>query len=379
MSFTRIGIAYDLEGGDCGDELDGSNVVNDRVEHDPLETVNAVEEALEQLGMEAERIGDARHLSVRLAQGDRWDMVFNTGVGVGGYASASLVPALLHSYQVPHAFGDPLTLAVSLHKGVAKALVRSYGIPTADFVIIERVEDAAGVDLPMPLFAKPISETESRGISRWSQIIDRRRLVATCVELLERYKQPVLVETFLPGREFAVGVLGTGVDARAIGVLEMRFSTCRCRYCDYESKHSAGGAPRRAIATDGCAKEAEQVALAAYRVLGCRDAGRIDIRLDSPGNPCFLEAEALPDLHPNGDLAILCKLLDFPYVTLIETIVESVWRRSPAPERTQDSESALNAQSAQSATVERANPLPEDIDIEADFVEDTRKESFVAA
>lgn len=332
MSPIRVGITYDLE---C--DQPARSVGDDAfAELDAADTIDAIERALHELGMGVERIGNASRLSSRLMAGHRWDLIFNIAEGLHGFGRESLVPALLDAYRIPYTFSDPLTTALSLHKGFAKLAVRNHGVPTADYALVEHAADAWRVELPMPLFAKPVAEGASKGVSRSSKIIDRRRLISTCEELLARYQQPVLVETYLPGREFTVGILGTGPEAYAVGALELRFAPNRTGFYDYESKRSSDLAPRCAVSTDAYAREAERVALAAYRVLGCRDAGRIDVRFDALGNGCFLEANALPGLRPGrADLPVLFELLRIPYTTLIGMIVDGALRRCGAREDTQ--------------------------------------------
>src|SRR5208337_589330 len=116
---------------------------------------------------------------------------------------------------------DPLVLAVCLHKGLTKTVVGRSGIPTPPFVLVEKMEDVQTIDLPFPLFVKPVAEGTGKGITADSKIKDRDSLRRVCRELLARSRQPVLVETFLPGREFTVGILGTGDEARVIGSMEI--------------------------------------------------------------------------------------------------------------------------------------------------------------
>ena len=101
-------------------------------------------------------------------------------------------------------------------------MVRDAGLPTPDFLLVEEIEDLRSLSLPFPLFAKPVAEGTGKGIDAASICRDRAALEATCRRLIERFRQPALVEEFLPGREVTVGLLGTGRDARALGVMEVR-------------------------------------------------------------------------------------------------------------------------------------------------------------
>ena len=169
--------------------------------------------ALRSLGHATDRIGSAPALVHRLDNGHRWDLVFNIAEGMHGFGRQALVPALLDAYEIPYTFSDPLTLSVTLHKGMAKHIIRDQGIPTADFVVISTPADLEDVALPFPLFVKPIAEGTSKGISATSKVHDLSELRSTCRHLLARHRQPVLVETFLPGASLPSGILGTGSSA----------------------------------------------------------------------------------------------------------------------------------------------------------------------
>jgi len=138
-----------------------------------------------------------------------------------GFGREAQVPALLEAYNLPYTFSDPLGNAVTLHKGITKQIIRDFGIPTPDFAVVSSVKEIENIHLPFPLFAKPVAEGTGKGITALSKITSRKNLQKVCKDLLKTFRQPVLVETYLPGREFTVGILGTGQDARALGALEV--------------------------------------------------------------------------------------------------------------------------------------------------------------
>src|SRR5262249_11742680 len=129
--------------------------------------------------------------------------------------------ARLDASDIPYTFSDPLVMALALHKGVAKRVARDCGVPTAPFAVVESMTDLAAIDLPFPLFAKPIAEGTGKGVTPASRVINRAALRKLCRHLLEHYRQPVLVEPFLPGREFTVGILGTAAAAEPVAVMEV--------------------------------------------------------------------------------------------------------------------------------------------------------------
>lgn len=321
----RIGITYDLR----EDYLAEGYTEEETAEFDHPLTIAAIDETLRSLGYETDRIGHIRSLARRLVAGDRWDLVFNIAEGLRGFGREAQVPALLDAWEIPYTFSDPLVLSLTLHKGMTKRVIRDLGIPTPDFAVVETPEEVDAVALPFPLFAKPVAEGTGKGVTAASKIADRTELVSVCRELLAAFSQPVLIETFLPGREFTVGIIGTGAEAFAPGVMEVHLTEkAEKEVYSYANKEDWHGRIQYALATDAMAREAEKTALAAWRGLGCRDGGRIDLRADSNGAPSFIEVNPLAGIRPeHSDLPILCDLAGMPYRELIDRIMRSALRR----------------------------------------------------
>jgi len=327
-SEVRVGLTYDLA---SDYRLTGASE-EDIAEFDREDTIEGIEQSLRAMGHRTERIGGIRNLAAQLVAGRRWDLVFNIAEGYHGAARESQVPALLDAYQIPYTFSDPLVLAIALHKGHAKTIVRAAGVRTADYRLITCLDDLEKVDLSIPLFAKPVAEGTSKGISANSVINDHGQLRAVTGDLLSRYKQPVLIESYLPGREFTVGVLGTGRRARALGSLEIGMvGDADVGVYTYRNKKEFVGKVEYHwvnAANDPVVASVEIVAISAWRALGCRDAGRVDVRLDDAGSPCFIEVNPLAGLNPEiSDLAILVRETGFGYQALIEGIVEEALTR----------------------------------------------------
>jgi D-alanine-D-alanine ligase len=234
------------------------------------------------------------------------------------------VPALLEAYGVPYTFSDPLTTALTLHKAMAKHVARGCGVPTPDFALVSSRADAAAVGLPLPLFVKPVAEGTSKGVTAASLVRSREALVDVCAELLDEFHQPVLVERFLSGREFTVGILGTGGQAHAIATLEVHLRDgADAGVYSYRNKAEWRRlVDYRLLEAGALRRETEDVALAAWRCLGCRDGGRVDVRLDEHGRPHMLEINPLAGLTPgHSDLPIMAELSGMPYRELIGAIV----------------------------------------------------------
>lgn len=321
----NIGITYDLR-----EEYLAMGYSREAVaEFDCIETIDAIDGALKSMGMQTVRIGHIRNLVHRLAGGERWDLVFNIAEGVSGFGREAQAPAVLEAWNIPYTFSDPMVMSLTLHKGMTKRIVQSLGYPTPEFAVITTPADIAAIQIPCPLFVKPVAEGTSRGISDNSRVENPADLRHVCLQLLESYQQPVLVETFLPGREFTVGILGTGDAARAIGVMEVAL-TQNAESDSYSYLNKAEWETRvRYMLADGIhATRMEQMALGIWRGLSCRDGGRVDFRMDANGNPSFLEINPLAGLNPSySDLCILARLKGISYFHLIESIVHSALSR----------------------------------------------------
>jgi D-alanine-D-alanine ligase len=329
MRPLRIALCYDLK----PDYLAAGFAPADVMEFDEEETVAFLEGALGRLGHHPERVGRGTELARRLAAGERWDLVFNLAEGVRGRSREAQVPAVCELFDQPYTFSDPLTCAVTLDKSLAKRVVRDHGLPTAPFAVVERAADAAAVDLPLPLFVKPVAEGSSKGVTRLSRVETREELTAACAELIATFRQPVLVETFLPGREVTVGIVGNSNDnnggARVLGVLEVSFRAgADTAYTELNKRDYKTWVDYRMLDGEPFAQRARALALAAYAALECRDLARVDLRCDAAGELCFLEVNPLPGLHPTySDLPILAGRSGIPYDELLSQVVEASARR----------------------------------------------------
>ena len=323
----RVGVTYDLR----ADYLAAGYDEEETAEFDSEVTIAGICGALTALGHIPVRIGGIRRLTECLAAGERWDCVFNICEGLKGVAREAQVPALLEAFDIAYVFSDPLTLSLALDKAMAKRVVRDCGVPTPAFHVIEMVDDIHAVDLPFPLFVKPVAEGSGKGVGAKSKVTNKEELASAAADLIKRFRQPVLVERFLSGREFTVGITGTGPDAEALGVMEVMWTeNARAHGYGYENKEYYEGKMEYRIADDAEAREAARVAVAAWRALRCRDGGRVDIRSDTDGRPNFIEVNPLAGLNPEkSDLVFLIRFLGLSYPDLIARIMASFLKRHP--------------------------------------------------
>ena len=324
----RIGLTYDLR----SEYLAAGYTEDETAEFDREETIDAIDAALQRLGHATDRVGNARQLVERLAAGRRWDLVFNIAEGMIGIGREAQIPALLDAYGIPYTFSDPLVMSLTLHKGMTKRVVRDAGVPTCDFDVVEHPDDVAHIRFGPPYFVKPVAEGTGKGVSPKSIVRRRKDLPEACRLMHETYRQPVLVERFLPGREFTTAVIGTGRQAEVLGTMEvLLLADAEQQVYSYHNKENFEALVRYRLvqpADDPLVADIEDIALRAWRVLGCRDAGRLDLRCDKRGRPQFIEVNPLAGLHPeHSDLPIICGLVGVSFERLIARIIASAEHR----------------------------------------------------
>ena len=335
----NIALTYDLK----EDYLARGYSSEAAAEFDSRETIDALAAVIVAQGHTVARIGNQQALLAALHAGIQPDLVFNLCEGEKGVGREALVPALLEAHGIPCVFSDSAVMALSMHKGLCKLAVRGLGVPTADFTVVETLAQLEGLPaqdaiegfphampLAFPLFAKPLAEGTSKGISGSSRIESLEALHQVCGAILAQYQEPVLLESFLPGREFTVGIVGTGAQAQVVGAMEIVYQdeaaggiysyVSKCIENERWIRYEAAEFPVR--------QQLDQLALKIWRGLGCRDGGRLDFRMDAQGTLHFLEINPLAGLNPDyGDLPILGRLHGWRYETLVKAILGSAIAR----------------------------------------------------
>lgn len=327
----RVGLTYDLRSAYLAEGYS----LEETAEFDREDTIEAIAGALQEFGYQVDRIGHCRNLMQRLLNGDRWELVFNICEGLHGLGREAQVPALLDAYQIPYTFAGPLMMSVCLHKGLTKTILAGAGLPTAKFFVANRLEDLWQwrPNFGFPMFVKPVAEGTGKGVTAKSRVSNRKQLLETGEELLHQFRQPILIEQYLSGREFTVGIWGSGEEAEVIGTLEiLLLESAEAGIYSYANKENYTDRVRyQPVTGDGDPEvaAAERLALAAWRKLEGVDAGRIDIRSDALGRPHFIEVNPLAGLHPiHSDLPMICTAFGHRYQDLIQRIVRSASLRA---------------------------------------------------
>ena len=321
-----VGLTFDLK----DDYLRIGYSHEEVAEFDSIETIDTLDDTLTSLEYEVIRIGNLFGLVKFLNSGKRCDIVFNICEGMYGIAREAQVPCLLDAYRIPYVFSEPDVLNFTLDKALTKLVLKEAGILTAPYQVIHRMEDTEKIELDYPLFVKPVAEGTSKGIDGHSLVENESDLIKAVSYLFETFKQPVLVESFLPGREFTVGVLSSGDESRAIGAMEIILNekTPHPIY-SYSVKKDWEKYVSYRIADDPVAIECVEQAVRIWKIIKGKDAGRIDFRLDSQGRPNFIEVNPLAGLNPTySDLPILARLKGIDYKEIITDIMDSAIKRA---------------------------------------------------
>ena len=278
----NVGLTFDLK-----DDYLKLGFSNEEVaEFDAPETIDALDRAITALGFEVIRIGNIFNLVEFLNSGNRCDLVFNICEGMFGIAREAQVPCLLDAYQIPYIFSTPDVLNLTLDKGLTKLIAEQAGIQTAEFKVVSQLNELQSINIPFPLFVKPVAEGTSKGIDGFSLVKDQVQLEESVSYLLNTFHQPVLVESFLPGREFTVGITGSGDDTKALGTMEILLNeSAPHQIYSYSVKKDWEKYASYRIANDPVALKCAEIAIEVWKLIKGKDAGRVDFRLDVDGNP----------------------------------------------------------------------------------------------
>ena len=329
----KIGLAYDLKEAvlftpDCPEDA--------LEEYDSPETVEAIATALETLRHSVVKLGGGRDFITNILQ-NNIDFVFNISEGLGNHRSREAqVPATLEMLDIPYSGSDPQCLAICLDKPLTKRLVTSAGIRTPRWQLVtdySQLEEIPLDEFPLPAFVKPAYEGSSKGIRLGSRAETVAKIAEVAAELLEHYKQPVMIEEFIAGDEVTVGVLGNS-PAKVLSIMRVIAKKRSASFVysievkreweqlvDYECP---------ALLETNILDEIAGSSLEIFKIIGCRDFARLDFKLSSEGVPYFLEINPLAGLNPkSSDLVIMSYKLGWTYQALISAILNAALQRYP--------------------------------------------------
>jgi D-alanine-D-alanine ligase len=323
----RVGFTFNVKRVDAKKGGDDSEA-----EFDSIETIDSIHAAIESYGHEVVRLEATPDLVERI-RGVDVDVVFNMAEGFRGRNREAQVPALLEFLDIPYTGSDPATLALTLDKALAKRVVQQAGVATPQWLVMTTGRERLPKGMRFPLIAKPVAEGSSKGVVSASVVREEVELRVLVSELIRRFPDGILVEEYLEGREFTVGLLGE-TRPKVLPPMEIVFLDAAGELPVYSFQHKLdfGNEVRYdapAKVTDELGEALRKAARAAFAALRCRDVARIDLRLDRDGRVNFIECNPLPGLTPGwSDLCLIADSVGMEYRTLIGEILAPAIHRS---------------------------------------------------
>jgi D-alanine-D-alanine ligase len=355
----RIGFTFNVK------RVDSKGGNDAEAEYDAPETIEAIRAALESYGHQVIPFEATAELPRQLMQ-TPVDLVFNIAEGVAGRNREAAVPALCELLGIPYSGSDAATLSIALDKALSKRVLMQHEILTAEFQVMETGRERLSPKLKFPVIVKPNQEGSSKGVSASASVVDDEDgLRAVVRELIDRYRQPALIEVYIPGREFTVGLLGDR-RPRVLPPMEILFKdkdNPRPVY-DFQikqewEKHVSYQCPAALTAAE--LKAVERVCRETFAALDCRDVARVDLRMTPKGEIYVIEVNPLPGLTPGySDLCLIAQAAGIDYRTLIGEILDGALKRLREKRREAKSAEARNGGngSAEKAAASANTPPP---------------------
>lgn len=319
----KIGFTYDLK---SEYELKEGDPKDKYAEFDNDEVIALVENALKEPGHTVVRIGNGQRLLDRVwLKKEKFDIIFNISEGINFRSREAHVPAILEMLNIPYVGSDPLTLALALDKLMTKKLVAYHGIPTPKWFLAHRIEDLENFNLKFPAIVKPRYEGTSKGLDKGALVRDFESLKKRVSWLINTYNQSALIEEFIRGKEFTVGVIGDHQNPQVLPPVQItilkKFDLGDDFYIHSLVASTGVEYVCPAKVSSEMIKKLEDIAGKAYSILECRDFGRIDIRSDQNDNLYFLECNPLPSLSPQDIWPIVAKETGLTFNQMVNKIL----------------------------------------------------------
>jgi D-alanine-D-alanine ligase len=305
-----------------------------------IEQVDTVVAVLTEAGYNVSTVmtsSDVSQLIEKLRE-EKPDMIFNLCESIEGNSFQEMnVAGLYELLKLRYTGSNPLTLGSCLNKVRTKEILSNHKINVPAYRVFRSADEVTVRKIKFPAIAKPIHEDASIGISNASVVYDRDRLKALLDEMIRKFKQPILVEEFIEGREFNVAIVGNE-EVVALPISEIDFSLMPEGYhhiVSYEAKWIPESVEFKSTVPVCPAKinrrleqKIRNTAIKAYQAMGCRDYARVDMRVDKLGNVFVLEVNPNPDLSPTGSgFARSAAAFGWSYSQLINNIVQSAFKR----------------------------------------------------
>jgi len=273
----------------------------------------------------------------RVIKGERPGMVFNLSYGIQGQARYTHVPGILEMIGIPYVGSGPLAHSLALDKVVAKVIFRQNGLPTPDFAVLDS-PDSPLPDLTYPLIVKPKNEAVSFGL----KIVNNEEELRQAARFIfDEFRQAVLVEQYIDGREINVGLLGNSPPDPFLPA-ELIFGQDGPKIYTLDDKRHKSGREVKVVCpaplNDELTAESQKLARQAFAALGCYDCARVDMRIDAQGKLYILELNSLPSLGEHGSYVAAAAEVGLDFPNLINRLVEVASARyfgTPSPAKLQ--------------------------------------------
>jgi D-alanine-D-alanine ligase len=307
-------------------------------EFDSEQTINAITSALRSKGHTVQIVEAEQPNLLSFFKNNRVDIVFNIAEGKSGKFRESEIPAILDYLDIPYTGSNTFSLALALNKAMTKRILKAENIPTPLFQVFVKGNEKLDRELQFPLIVKPNLEGSAKGINRSNVVETEKDLYDKANELIKMYRQGVLVEEFIIGKELTVGILENG-KTQVLPILEIDFSTAEksgeffysWRMKEYQGDINLGLTPTfycPARLDKDTEEKVKEAALKTHRATGCHDISRTDIRLSEDNIPYVLEINPLPGLNPTeSNFPIMAYAAGMKYEEIIEAILLSASKR----------------------------------------------------
>jgi D-alanine-D-alanine ligase len=322
-----VGVLYNLKR--VSPTEDGEN--DNEAEFDSESTINAIKTALTSLGHNPVCLEATQDLPARL-QIVKPDIVFNIAEGIHGRSREAQAPALLELLGIEYSGSESATMSLTLDKIMAKKLVKEEHVLTPDYIQIITGKEKLPSSLKFPIILKPAAEGSSKGIFDSSVVNSEEELRSLAYRLIEKYKQPIMAEQYIKGREFTVGLLGNK-KPKILPIMEIVFLDKNRPHPVYSFEYKLNYSKDvrydiPAQVSPSLQSKIEKTARQCFDILACRDVARIDFRVDAKEDVYFLECNPLPGLAPDwSDLCLMAKVANLDYKLLIAEILAPALKR----------------------------------------------------
>lgn len=292
------------------------------------ETATAIKKSLEANGHKVTAVETDFNLLNTLKQIEPLDLLFNLSTGISGKSSQANVVGMLEMINIPMLGSGLTTHVLGLHKEVTKSLLKVHHIRTARYQLVSDEHDTIREDFIYPLIVKPEHEGSGIGVTASSKVDTPNQLQDIIKEKIALHKQELLIEEYLPGREFTVGVMGNKT-LEILPIKETIFNDDNLQMLTYDLKMGDSDVTSDVtseIPADipkELQEEIETMVEQTYRILRCQDFARIDVRLDAEGKPNIIELNTYPGLSPKiSFFPMIAKAAGYSYEALINRLVD---------------------------------------------------------